>query len=107
MNSLCEILGIKYPVIQAGMVGGATTLELVSAVSNAGGLDVLAASRLTPNQLKEAILKIKWLADHFPVIAGQGLRLLKKDQSASEIVNEIVSTANNIASSNLIKDLSF
>lgn len=64
------------------------------------------ASRLTPNQLKEAILKIKWLADHLPVIAGQGLRLLKKGQSASEIVNEIVSTANSIASSNLIKDLS-
>jgi nitronate monooxygenase len=41
------------------MAGGATTPELVSAVSNAGGLGVLAASRLTPTQLKEAILKIR------------------------------------------------
>jgi len=52
MNRLCDKLGIKYPVIQAGMAGGATTPELVSAVSNAGGLGVLAASRLTPTQLK-------------------------------------------------------
>jgi nitronate monooxygenase len=59
MNKLCEKLGIKYPIIQAGMAGGSTTPELVSAVSNAGGLGILAASRLTPIQLKEAILKIK------------------------------------------------
>jgi nitronate monooxygenase len=59
MNKLCEKLGIKYPIMQAGMAGGATTPELVSAVSDAGGLGILAASRLTPTQLKKAILKIK------------------------------------------------
>ncbi|HZD36313.1 MAG TPA: nitronate monooxygenase [Nitrososphaeraceae archaeon] len=59
MNKLCKKLGIMYPVIQAGMAGGATTPELVSAVSNAGGLGILAASRLTPIQLKEAIQSIK------------------------------------------------
>lgn len=59
MNKLCEKLGIKYPIIQAGMAGGATSPELVSAVSNAGGLGILAASRLTSSQFKEAILKIK------------------------------------------------
>jgi nitronate monooxygenase len=59
MNKLCKKLGIKYPIIQAGMAGAATTPELVSAVSNAGGLGILAASRLTSTQLKEAILKIK------------------------------------------------
>ncbi|MGA7368024.1 MAG: nitronate monooxygenase [Nitrososphaeraceae archaeon] len=48
MNSLCEILGIKYPVTQAGMVGGATTPELVSAISNAGGLDILAGITIDP-----------------------------------------------------------
>jgi nitronate monooxygenase len=41
------------------MAGGATTPELVSAVSNAGGLGILAASGLTPPQLKEDILQIK------------------------------------------------
>jgi nitronate monooxygenase len=59
MIKLCKRLGIKYPIVQAGMAGGITTPELVSAVSNAGGLGVLAASRLTPAQLKEDILKIK------------------------------------------------
>jgi len=59
MNKLCEELGIKYPIIQAGMAGGATTPELVSAVSNAGGLGILSATQLTPIQLKEAIFKIK------------------------------------------------
>lgn len=59
MNKLCEMLGIKYPIIQAGMAGGATTPELVSAVSNAGGLGILAASRLTSTQLKDAIKTIK------------------------------------------------
>lgn len=59
MNNLCKKIGIKYPIIQAGMAGGITTPELVSAVSNAGGLGILAASRLAPAQLREAILKIK------------------------------------------------
>lgn len=56
---LCDLLGIKYPIIQAGMAGGITTPELVSAVSNAGGLGVLGASRLVPEQMKEQIRKIK------------------------------------------------
>jgi nitronate monooxygenase len=41
------------------MASGATTPGLVSAVSNGGGFGILAASRLTPTQLKEAILKIR------------------------------------------------
>ena len=45
------------------MAGGHTTPELVAAVSNAGGLGILAASRLTPEQLKEAINKIKSLTN--------------------------------------------
>ena len=44
------------------MAGGHTTPELVAAVSNAGGLGILAASRLTPEQLREAIHKIKSLS---------------------------------------------
>src|SRR5919112_2697930 len=58
-NSLCKLLNIKYPIIQAGMGGGHTTPELVSAVSNAGGLGVLGAVRMTPDQLLTTIKKIK------------------------------------------------
>jgi nitronate monooxygenase len=56
---LCNLLGIKYPIIQAGMAGGITSPELVSAVSNAGGLGVLGAARLMPDQMKEQIRKIR------------------------------------------------
>jgi nitronate monooxygenase len=58
-NSLCKLLNIKYPIIQAGMGGGHTTPELVSAVSNAGALGVLGAVRMTPDQLLTTIKKIK------------------------------------------------
>lgn len=40
MNRLCEMLGIRYPVIQAPM-NWATDAEFVASVSNAGGLGVL------------------------------------------------------------------
>ena len=39
---VCELLGIEFPVIQAGM-GLLTSAELVAAVSNAGGLGSLGA----------------------------------------------------------------
>jgi nitronate monooxygenase len=61
-TQLCELLNIKYPIVQAGM-GGHTTPELVAAVSNAGGLGILGASRLTTQQLKDAINKIKSFTD--------------------------------------------
>lgn len=40
MNRVCEILNIKYPIVQAPMAW-ITSAELVAAVSNAGGLGVL------------------------------------------------------------------
>jgi nitronate monooxygenase len=45
------------------MARGHTNPKLVAAVSNAGGLGILAASRLTPEQLREAIHKIKSLTN--------------------------------------------
>ena len=55
---LRELLNIRYPIIQAGM-SGFTTPELVAAVSNAGGLGILGAARMTPKQIRDAIGKIK------------------------------------------------
>lgn len=60
---LTELLGIRYPIIQAGMAGGPTTPELVAAVSNAGGLGTLGAGYLKPSVLRDAIQKIKQLTD--------------------------------------------
>src|ERR1700732_771740 len=56
-------LGIEHPVIQAPMAGGPSTPELVAAVSNAGGLGSLGAAYLTPDQITEAIRRIKSLTN--------------------------------------------
>lgn len=40
-NELCELLDIDHPIIQAGMAGGSTTVDLVVSVSEAGGLGSL------------------------------------------------------------------
>jgi nitronate monooxygenase len=45
-------LGVHVPVIQAPMAGGATTPELVSAVSNSGALGFLAAATLSPRDIE-------------------------------------------------------
>ena len=59
---LTALLGIKYPIILAGM-SWISTPELVAAVSNAGGLGVLALGPLSPQDTREAILKIRSLTD--------------------------------------------
>jgi nitronate monooxygenase len=60
---LCDLLRIRYPIIQAGMAGGFTTPELAAAVSNAGALGVLGASRITPEQTRNQIRRIKTLTN--------------------------------------------
>lgn len=58
-NSVTQLLNIKYPIIQAPMAGGVTTPELVAAVSNAGGLGMLGAGYLSPEQMQKSIQKIR------------------------------------------------
>lgn len=58
-NRITEVLGIRHPIIQAGMAGKATNPKLVAAVSNAGGLGTLGAGYLTPAQIGEAIDEIR------------------------------------------------
>lgn len=50
---------IKYPIIQAPMAGGISTVELAVAVSQNGGLGFLAAGYKSPNELKQEIQKCK------------------------------------------------
>jgi len=64
-TKLCDILGIEYPILCAGMgptLIGETTgapVELVVAVSEAGGMGVLGGSGFTVEGLREAIQQIK------------------------------------------------
>jgi nitronate monooxygenase len=60
-NEMTEILKIKYPIIQAPMAGGVTTSELVSEVSNSGGLGMMGAGYMTPIQIRNQIREIKCL----------------------------------------------
>jgi nitronate monooxygenase len=57
------LLGITYPLIQAGMAGGTTTPALVAAVSNSGGLGTLGAAYLSPDALREALRATRRLTD--------------------------------------------
>lgn len=57
-NRICSLFGIKYPIIQAGMVW-CSGWKLASAVSNAGGLGLIGAGSMHPNILREHIKKCK------------------------------------------------
>ena len=50
---LMQQLGLEYPILQAPMGGGATTVDLVTTVSDAGALGFIAAAYLTPSQIEE------------------------------------------------------
>lgn len=57
-NKVTELFGIKYPVIQAGMVW-CSGWRLASAVANAGGLGIIGAGSMYPEVLHEHIRKCK------------------------------------------------
>jgi len=51
---ICDLFNIKYPIIQGGMAHVATA-ELVSAVSNAGGLGIIGAGAAEPEWVRKQI----------------------------------------------------
>jgi len=57
-NKLIQLLGIKYPVIQGGMAG-ISEANLVSAVSNAGGLGTIGSGLMPAQWLEKEIEKTK------------------------------------------------
>ena len=61
-NRITALFGIKYPIIQAGMVW-ASGWRLASAVSNAGGLGLIGAGSMYPEVLREHIQKCQRATD--------------------------------------------
>jgi enoyl-[acyl-carrier protein] reductase II len=59
---ICELLKIKYPIIQGGMAWVAEH-HLAAAVSNAGGLGIIAAGSAPAEIVREEIRKAKALTD--------------------------------------------
>jgi nitronate monooxygenase len=82
---VCKLLNIRYPIIQAGM-SGFTTPELVAAVSNAGGLGILGATRMSPEQTVDAIRKVKKLTSN-PF--GVNLLLAPPEKGGNQNINQV------------------
>ncbi len=85
-NPICEMLGIKYPVIQGGMAWIADAY-LAAAVSEAGGLGLIAAMNSNGEQLREQIVKAKELTDK---IFGVNLMLMSPyiDEAVEVVCSE-------------------
>ena len=54
-NSITELFGIEYSIIQGGMVW-VSGHKLVTAVSNAGGLGLLGAGSMYPDVFRTCLL---------------------------------------------------
>lgn len=59
-NRICKLLGVKYPVIQGGMAWVATA-ELAAAVSEGGGIGLIAAGNAPADYVREQIRKAREL----------------------------------------------
>ncbi|PKA14938.1 hypothetical protein CH363_16240 [Leptospira haakeii] len=58
-NQIIKVLGLKGPLILSPLAGGPSTPELISAVSNAGGLGSLGLAYETPEQIRATIQKTR------------------------------------------------
>ena len=57
---ICDMLGIKYPILLAGM-GGVSYAELCAAVSEAGGFGTLGMAGRNPNEIREQMRRVRQL----------------------------------------------
>jgi len=76
-NTLTQKLNIDYPIIQGPFGGGLSTVELLSTVSNAGGMGSYGAHILSPAEIYQLTKRIQaktnktyalnlWVSDHDP-----------------------------------------
>ncbi len=89
MNTIASLLHIKYPLIQGGMANIATG-AFAAAVSNAGGLGLIAAGGMEPEALREHIQTAKQLTQH-PFGVNIMLMHPKAEEIAKIVVEEGVS----------------
>ena len=83
-NPLCKLLGVKYPVIQGGMAWVADA-GLAAAVSNAGGLGLIAAMSSNSEQLLAEIRKAKKLTDK-----PFGVNIMLMSPFANEVAQVVI-----------------
>ncbi|MGE6618923.1 NAD(P)H-dependent flavin oxidoreductase [Bacillus mycoides] len=93
-NELCELLDIDHPIIQAGMAGGSTTVDLVVSVSEAGGLGSLGAAYMSPKEIRLAIREIRSITDK-PFAVNLFCTELKDNLDRVEQVQEVLNKMRN------------
>ncbi|MEN6360978.1 MAG: nitronate monooxygenase [Smithella sp.] len=89
---ITEMVGIKYPIVLSGM-SWISTPKMVAAVSNAGGLGILATGPLNSGQTKEAIREIRKLTDK-PFGANASLMFPGAVENAKVLLQEKVPVIN-------------
>ena len=80
-QQLCELLGINYPIFQGGMAWVADA-SLASAVSNGGGLGIIAGGNAPKEVVKKEIKKVKELTEQ-----PFGVNIMLLSPFADEIVD--------------------
>jgi len=80
-KDICGILGIKYPIFQGGMAWVSES-TLAAAVSNAGGLGIIAGANAPANHIRDEIRKTKKLTDK-----PFGLNIMLLSDNADELAD--------------------
>ena len=78
---ICELLGIDYPILQGGMAW-VSDADLAAAVSNAGGLGIIAAGNAPASYVSEQVKKAKTLTDK-----PFGVNVMLMSPFAEEVAN--------------------
>jgi enoyl-[acyl-carrier protein] reductase II len=89
---ITRLFEIQYPIILSGMTG-ISTPELVAAVSNAGGLGILATGDLNMDQMRHAIARVRELTDK-PFGANLPLLIPGSEKKAEILFEEKVAVIN-------------
>ena len=84
MKQICEILNIKYPILQGAMARIADS-SLAGAVSNGGGLGIIASGGETAHWLRNEIDRIRELTDK-----TFGVNLMLLSPNLEELINVVI-----------------
>ena len=83
-SRICEILGIRYPIIQGGMAWIADA-SLAAAVSNAGGLGLISSVNAGTEAVRDEIRKCRQLTDK-----PFGVNIMLQAPNAAEIAQLVI-----------------
>ena len=83
-NNICSLLNIKYPIFQGGMAWVSDS-SLAAAVSNAGGLGIIAGGNAPASFVREEIIKAKELTDK-----PFGVNIMLLSENADELSDIVI-----------------